>query len=183
MGNIKKQTQHILSKKERFDLTQPSQPVRANPREEKEPKGYSYCWRCGSILFNKKWSKDQALTQAQLEGAEINLIMCPSCREITDPYPEGMTPRGILEIKGKLTADLWNLVKNVVRFEETLDPLKRILKSDKGSDSSIIYFSNSNLAVAVGKKLEAAHKKSSLKIEYMERDNELVRVTFTLEND
>lgn len=176
MSKKRKQSGHILSKKERLQISEPYKPHRVEKKEEKIEKGFTVCPRCFSVLFEKKWTQGFPLVAEHFEDQETYFSFCPSCREIKDHTPEGITPRGIIEITGELSFDLWGMIKNVVQKEESRDPEKRILKVEKKGRKTVLFISDDNLAQTIGKKLQNTYKKSDLVLEYLHRDGELVRI-------
>ena len=124
------------------------------------------CSDCGAVYRHGRWQWAESLIGT-------HKIICPACRCIRDKIPASS-----LILKGGFfqfhREEILQLIRNVVAWENTQHPLKRILAVEQYDDGVLISFTDPRLAHGAGKAVYHAYQ-GELNFSYAE-ENTLLRV-------
>ncbi len=150
------------------------QPHRDDPfvliKGYKEP---TVCPKCGLVFHEKKWIRDQELSNKLKKEKGIHYELCPACKKFKQHYP-----MGIVRLKGNFWMTHKEGIKNLIHNEERRgmgkNPLERIISMKEKAGELIIETTRESLATRIGKALEGAYK-GNLKYEFS-KGEKLVRI-------
>lgn len=184
---------HILGKltrrKDKLAKLKTREPRRVQgttwPRGIKAKKGVAICPACNEIFYDKKWWGTEELRRHLLQRAELKnksfiswlksvssyQLRCPEDRQRRDQWFEGIvTLQGITP---SIKREVLNLVKNVGQYagRHRKDVESEILKIEDQGETIIIYASENQLAMRIGKQVARAHKGGKLDIRFSHQDD------------
>lgn len=169
----------ILSKK--VKATKPSvsrSPVRKEPITPKKEmfgeKGVLRCTGCGAVYFDKHWHGKGAL-KGLINEAEMVDALCDVCPR--KPSKVGTAVSGFggeLIIEGvpslEAKSEILNVIRNASKRAQTKDPMERVLRIEEQGKKMMVYVSENQLAVGLGKQLHSAMKGGTLTITWSDVD-------------
>jgi NMD protein affecting ribosome stability and mRNA decay len=122
-----------------------SNPYRAR---EKWPEP-TCCPDCGAIFHRGRWQWGPAPTDAAAH-------LCPACQRIRDHLPAGqLTLSG--DFYGAHRDEILHLVRHVEAKERAEHPLERIMNIAENDDRTVVTFTDTHLAHAIGGALRHAY--------------------------
>lgn len=180
-----------LGKEEKRKILKTKEPRRIGPLEPKPEKILIICPRCSALYYDEKWYQENDLfshlkKKQELLGKRFDQWLqekqkravqrlCPACQQRKDWCEGVLTLTNLTPI---LKKEILNLVKNVNQRALTRDIQDRIIKiEDKGSQI-IVYTSENQLAVSLGKQIHRSHKGGILDIKFSHRED-AIRVFWT----
>jgi len=120
----------------------------------KKPPGLQLCQKCQAVYYKKRWQWDYPLYEKYSHNKDL-LTTCPAC-SVTRPTEA----EGILELSGFVSADqkkeILNLIKNAGRRATERDPLDKIFKITTSGKSVVVYTTENQLAMGLGRQVRQA---------------------------
>lgn len=145
--------------------------------EEKKPKGMKLCSHCGAVYYSGHWHTAPAmaaLMKKDKKPGDTNEL-CIECRWLASGRDPKLAPFG-----GEVTLDgfngldekeeIINTARNAGTKSQQHDPLSHIISIDDRGDRVVIHTTQNQLAVAIGKAIDASHKGGKLTITFSEGD-------------
>jgi NMD protein affecting ribosome stability and mRNA decay len=124
---------------------------------DKGLKDPSLCKNCFNFFHNNRWEHDPRRYKELKESADVNWVLCPSCRKTKEGYVEGF-----LTLAG---AYLWEheeeirqLLDNEAARIFSRNPLERVIRTVREEDRLIVETTGQKLAEHLGKALHRAHQ-------------------------
>lgn len=168
-----------LSKEEKLKILKTKEPRRIGPIEPKPEKILIICPRCSALYYDEKWyqqnelfnhlKKKQELLRKQFDQWLQEKLKkaaqrpCPACSQRKD-WCEGVLT--LTNLTPPLKKEILNLVKNVNQRALTRDIQDRVIKIEDKGAQVIIYTSENQLAVSLGKQIHRSHKGGKLVIKF-----------------
>jgi len=122
------------------------------------------CSQCQAVYHQGRWQWSIAPTNAH-QG------ICPACHRIRDDYPAGY-----LSLQGAFFLDhreeIMHLVNNHEKHQRAEHPLKRIMKIEQGTDSTLITTTDIHLVRGIGEAIHHAYQ-GDLEFHYNPEENRL----------
>ena len=108
------------------------------------------CPNCGLVFHNKRWTRDDALSNKLVSEGKADLKKCPACRKAEDRYP-----LGIVVLSGDYLAEhkdeIMRRIHNEAALEEKRNPLARIINEDVDENRIEIHTTTESLARRLGR--------------------------------
>ncbi|MEX2144933.1 MAG: hypothetical protein WD712_00935 [Candidatus Spechtbacterales bacterium] len=161
----------------------PSQPFHGEfPRPKKEEQEFGpgkqdilICPECNAVYFEKSWHHGLEEYRRANPDKRIKFVLCPA---------DDMKKKGLFEgqviienIPVGLGKEVLNQVNNIAERAHQRDVLDRILDFHYLGDKIEIKTSENQLAMAIGKEIEKAHKGAEVDIQFSKgEDTARVRV-------
>jgi len=118
-------------------------------------KEVSVCPECRSFMMNKRWYSPE--DSELMEGKEINEVVCPACRRMSDNLPDG-----ILTLSGDYLLEHEDEILNTLKNEEAKtrkkNPLARIMEIRQEGNVVTIHTTSDKLAQKMGRDIFKAHR-------------------------
>ncbi|MFC1618082.1 BCAM0308 family protein [Patescibacteria group bacterium] len=138
----------------------------------KKPPGLQICEKCNAVFHKKRWQWNAELLQQHKNEKEI-MTTCPACK-VTRPEDA----EGVVSLKGFVSEsqreEMLRLMKHVGERATKRDPLDRIYKSIVKDKEVLVYTTENQLAISIGKQVKKAFH-GQLKID-MSQEGDIVRV-------
>lgn len=120
----------------------------------KEPAGFLICTKCRAVYHNKRWQWNEVLA-AEHKNDDQAKSVCPACRTTRKEEAEG-----VLELDGFVSAgqkqEILKLLKNAGERATERDPLDRIFTSEDLGKKVMVYTTENQLAISLGKQVTRA---------------------------
>lgn len=151
---------------------------------ETAKKGMARCPNCGALYYDKHWHSPEALvlerTTVYLEPLKEQ--WCYECKAgHLSPGGVPMRYSGEVVIEGNWTpqtrSDLLHLMRNIGHRAMVRDPEDRIIRILEQDGKFLVYTSENQLAVSIGKQVHTSHKGGELHIVWS-ADDKPVRVSW-----
>lgn len=118
----------------------------------------SICTECNALYQNKRWFFDEKLSRRLAGTDQVRQVVCPTCRQIKEQYPEG-----ILTLSGDFFKDrqeeILTLLKNEAARVSSRSVQDRIIKMTKeGKGKLVVETTTEKLAQRLGKAVYRAYK-------------------------
>jgi len=147
-------------------------------KETKKKKGMRLCAHCGAVYYEGHWHTAPALSALlQKSGRPSGKgELCIQCRWVVEGAPAGGRPlfEGELTLDGlenlEEKAEILKTLRNAAARAFRRDPEDRIVSIDDRGGRVVISTSENQLAVALGKAVDAAYKGGKLTITWSYSD-------------
>ena len=156
----------------------------AKDRQHQKPAGMVLCGNCGAVYFDGHWHTAPVLSNIlskskQPVTAESELcLQCQWAKHGGDPRQGGfegeVTLDGLTDLEEK--GEILKTVRNVGNQARERDPMDRIINIDDRGERVVITTTENQLAVALGKAVDAAHKGGKLTIVFSHKGDLPARV-------
>ena len=167
-----------LSKKTRREITGTfefqARREEINKDKRRTKKGMVACERCGAVYFDKHWHSPSVFNASFLTDFMAKAV-CDECRLIakasgSEPagYAGELTLEGLHDAAVK--AEVLGLVRNVGKRATNRDPEDRIVKIAEKGGAVIVYTTENQLAVSIGKQVDRSRKGGTLTITWSSTD-------------
>ena len=120
----------------------------------KEPAGFLVCSQCRAVFHNKHWQWNATLL-AKHSGDKKTETIYPACKITRKEEAEG-----VLELAGFVSEgqkqEILGLLKNAGQRAAERDPLDRIFAWDDAGKKIVVYTTENQLAISLGKQVKRA---------------------------
>jgi hypothetical protein len=155
----------------------------AKDRQHQKPTGMVLCDRCNAVYFDGHWHTSPALASILRQSAMATgkKELCLQCR-LTKPGQKAQeggfegeaTFDNLVNLEDK--AEIMSAIRNVGNKAMQRDPMDRIITIDDRGSRVVVTTTENQLAVALGKAVDAAHKGGKLTIEFSHQGDLPARV-------
>jgi hypothetical protein len=170
--------------------SQPSSSQSFSPRvphwwakENKGLKSVAVCPRCHAMYYDKHWHSWEMAKRQLPKDLKIGEVLCRACAILTanknssrDSYSGEVILTGLKELSRRL--EVVGLIKNIGTRATKRNPEAQIIKIEDGGNSVRVTTTDNQLAVALGKQVDAAVKGGKLQVTWS-REDAPVRVRWT----
>lgn len=137
-----------------------------------KPAGLLVCSKCRAVFHGKRWQWNGALTQQYQDDPAVRTV-CPACQTTRQEEAEGvLTLAGF--VSGGQKQEILNLLKNAGERATERDPLDRIFHWENLGKKVVVYTTENQLAISLGKQVKRAFN-GALEID-MAKEADIVRV-------
>ena len=153
-------------------------------RQHQKPEGMVLCGHCGAVYFDGHWHTSPVLSSIlskskRPSAAEQELcLQCQWAKHGQDPRRGGfegeVTLDGLTDLEEK--GEILKTVRNVGNHARERDPMDRIINIDDRGARVVITTTENQLAVALGKAVDAAYKGGKLTIVFSHKGDLPARV-------
>ena len=146
----------------------------------RKPSGLKLCTRCEAVWYDGCWHVAPNLAaalKAKRKAAKPSKdVFCEECRYVVHG-PAGaksglfegeLTLDGLIDRKEK--AEILATVRNAAKRAQKRDPLCRIVAVDDRGERVVVTVTENQLAVALGKAVDASHKGGKLRVSWSSDD-------------
>lgn len=145
------------------------------PKKEKfGEKGVLRCTGCGAVYFDKHWHGKGAL-KGLINEAEMVDALCDVCPRKSSKVGTSVSGfggelviEGIPSIEAK--SEILSLIRNASNRAQAKDPMERVMRIEEQGKKMMVYVSENQLAVGLGKQLHSAMKGGTLTITWSDVD-------------
>lgn len=144
----------------------------AEDRQHQKPAGMRLCSHCGAVYFDGHWHTAPTLSSILRKSghpAASEKELCIQCHlAVHGPEPKKLGFEGEVTLDGlthfEEKGEILRTVRNVGNAAVKRDPMDRIIAIDDRGERVVITTTENQLAVAIGKAVDAAHKGGKLTI-------------------
>jgi hypothetical protein len=146
-------------------------------------KSVAVCPRCQAIYYDKHWHSWNTANRRLPKDLPVSAVLCRACAILTankgntrDSYSGEVILSGLKELTNRL--EIIGLIKNIGKRATRRNPEAQIIKIEDQGDSVRVTTTDNQLAVALGKQVDAAVKGGKLTVVWS-REDVPVRVSWT----
>lgn len=118
------------------------------------PPGLRVCKKCRAVYLRKRWQWNYSVATKNQNNKNV-LTICPAC-SVTQPEQA----EGILQLQDYASAqqreEILNLLRNAEARARERDPLDRVFRWEKSGATDIIYTTENQLAMSLGRQVQRA---------------------------
>jgi hypothetical protein len=155
----------------------------AKDRQHQKPTGMVLCDRCGAVYFEGHWHTSPALSailrkSEKTVGEKELCLQCRMAKSGQKANEGGFEGEVTLDNLGNLEekAEILSTIRNVGNKATARDPMDRIINIDDRGARVVVTTTENQLAVALGKAVDAAHKGGKLTIVFSHKGDLPARV-------
>lgn len=143
--------------------------------EDLKPDEVAICRQCRSVYAGHRWEMESQAHNDLQKAKKIFETLCPACEKIRDRMPGGVvTLTGSFLHQHEM--EIVNLINHENKEAMEINPLERIIDTERSDSGIIVLTTNEKLAQKLGR---AIHKAYSGEVEYhFSEDNKLARVNW-----
>lgn len=146
----------------------------------RKPAGLKLCARCEAVWYDGHWhvapNLAAALKAKRKTAKPAKDVFCEECRYAVHGPAGGksglfegeLTLDGLVGAKEK--AEILATVRNAAKRAQKRDPLSRVVAIDDRGERVVVTVTENQLAVALGKAVDASHKGGKLRISWSSQD-------------
>ena len=143
--------------------------------ENRKLSGLRLCERCDAVYYDGHWHTAPLLAEALKSGRKKGVKdVCNECRYAIHGPANASAFEGQLTLDGvgdaKFKADVLSAVRAYGRRATRRDPEDRILTIDDRGERVVIFTTENQMAVGLGKAIDSAFKGGTLRISWSEGD-------------
>lgn len=118
----------------------------------------SLCTECSALYQNKRWFFDEKMARRLAGAKTVREVVCPTCRQIKDHYPEGFLTLSGEFFKERKDEILKLLEKEAARVagRSVMDRIIQLVP--QGKDSLVVETTTEKLAQHLGRAVYRAYK-------------------------
>jgi hypothetical protein len=138
-------------------------------------KSVAVCPRCQAIYYDKHWHSWNTANRRLPKDLPITVVLCRACAILTaekgsarDSYGGEVILSGLKKLDDRL--ETIGLIKNIGKRATRRNPEAQIIKIEDRGDSVRVTTTDNQLAVALGKQIDAAIKGGKLKVVWSRED-------------
>lgn len=145
---------------------------------EMPPDEVAICRECRSVYASGIWKLEDQAANDLKKAKRVTETLCPACKKTRDRMPGG-----IVSLSGAFLneheEEIVNLINHENRSAMEVNPIERIMDTERRDDVMVIWTTNEKLAQRIGR---AVHKAYGGEVEYKwSKGTKLARVNWNRE--